>query len=74
MPRPRKDSIFKNASTHKTIALLRQSDKVMDGIRPPSIWTRVKRELLYVFAIVWVGPAIALIWLGIAMLLFSIVF
>ncbi len=66
-------------STYKTIELIRAADKVMDSIgSPPSIWNRVirtvKRELLYGFLTTWQGPAVALIWLGIAMMLFAIVF
>ncbi len=77
-----KDSIFKNSSTHKTISLLRESDKVMDSIddmgSPPSVWKKfsrqAKRELLYAAAVSWQIPMIAAIWLGIAMLLYAIVF
>ncbi len=77
-----KDSIFKNTSTHKTISLLRESARVRDAITdmgsPPSAWERfmrqAKRELVYVAAVVWQLPAILAIWLGIAMLLYAIVF
>ncbi len=69
-------------STYKTLEILRASDKVMDSINdmgsPPSIWKKfsrqAKRELLYSLATAWQIPMIAAIWLGIAMLLYAIVF
>ncbi len=64
----------KDNSTHKTIALLRETDRVMDAITSPSIWTKVKRELLYVAATVWQPTAIAFCWLVIFWILGSIIF
>ncbi len=72
----------RTSSTHDTVNLLRASDRVRDSISdmgsPAYSWKKatraVKRELLYAVLTTWQGPAIALIWLGIAMLLFAIVF
>ncbi len=83
MTRRRKDSIFKNSnSSTKTLEILRSADRVMDSINdmgsPPSLWKKfsrqAKRELLYSLATAWQIPMIAAIWLGIAMLLYAIVF
>ncbi len=83
MTRRRKDSIFKNSnSSTKTLEILRSADRVMDSINdmgsPPSLWKKfsrqAKRELYYAAAVSWQIPMIAAIWLGIAMLLFAIVF
>ncbi len=83
MTRRRKDSIFKNSnSSTKTLEILRSADRVMDSINdmgsPPSLWKKfsrqAKRELYYAAAVSWQIPMIAAIWLGIAMLLYAIVF
>ncbi len=77
-----KNSIFKNSSTHKTISLLRASDKVMDDINdmgsPPSLWKKfsrqAKRELYYAAAVSWQIPAILALYVVAAMLLYAIIF
>ena len=71
-----------DASTHKTISLLRETDKTIDVINdmgnPPSILAKVirtvNRELLYGAAISWKLTAVLAIYFVAAMLVLWILF